>query len=121
MSAAIYWPNSLPAAPLNGTMQTAPKSTVYAFEPEAGPPITRRNSTADVDRITMQFILTSAQRATFLTFYKDTCIQGSLSFYWDDPATKQQAEWVFDPSGPYTIQSRVSGVHDVSVSLIRLP
>lgn len=62
------FPGTLPAPLLNG-YQANPQDQVVRTQMEVGTARARLRSTAKIDHITMQWLLTDAQMATFRTWY----------------------------------------------------
>lgn len=60
---------------------------------DVGPAKVRRRISAGVAPHTMNFMMTSAQIATFKTFYETTLLAGSVQFTWDHPRTGTSGEW----------------------------
>ena len=52
---------------------------------DAGPPKARVRYTAEVRNLDMPIVLTTAEKATFTTFYEETLGRGALTFTWTDP------------------------------------
>ncbi len=79
------WPTGLRRAGALG-VQGGPQANVDAFNPEIGPPITRRKSTGSVRIYQVSLPLISAtERGIFRTFFHTTLKEGNLPFLWVDP------------------------------------
>jgi hypothetical protein len=81
------WPSTLPQKPLvDGYGEDFPENTIRT-EMEVGPAKLRRRSTAAPKKITISFLMTQIQVATFETFFNTTLSSGSLPFDWAHPRT----------------------------------
>ena len=74
------WPVGLPQKILIGGYSEGVGDGLIEYQPDAGPTISRRRSTAAARPLNMSFELTSAQLAILRTFYDTTLIGGSLPF-----------------------------------------
>jgi hypothetical protein len=117
---ATPWPLTLPQCPTLYFSEQRQRNVV-AFQPDVGIAKMRRRSTAVGVSTSMTFRLTTAQLATFDTFYETTLSDGSLPFDMAHPVTKVNWSWVFD-SKDAPKKDRISpGYHMVSFTLMRLP
>ncbi len=83
------YPGDLPQYPLLGHKEALPDN-LERNKMDVGPPQTRPKSTSPRRKVEMTFHMTDAQKASFVTFYDDTLVQGSLEFTHflpDAPAT----------------------------------
>lgn len=78
-SAQTTWPASLPARPEWPSYQEEP-SVALIRGTLPGLPTRRRRSTVIVQPLSLTWILTAAQMATFETFYTDTLREGAKVF-----------------------------------------
>jgi len=115
------WPISLPTLPQRDSFRYEPQANVASFGTEVGPGKVRRRSTARLKLATGTFWMTSAQRDTFLDFFEDDLLDGSLPYDWTDPITGLTASWRFDPQSPYDIAALGPGMWRVSFNLMKLP
>lgn len=113
------WPVSLPAAPLLGGIEAEDQDNVIRFEPDVGEAMARQRSTAVPVRMTVEFKLTEAQRATLMAFYRTDCAYGSVEFTWTDPEDGETASFMFLGSPKRGHQTK--GAWRVSCTLLRLP
>lgn len=74
------WPAGLPQNVLVANYAEAVGDGLLEYQPDTGPTITRRRSSANPRPVTMNFELTSAQLAILKTFFETTLIGGSLPF-----------------------------------------
>lgn len=112
------WPSSLPQFPLAGHWEETLEDNVIEYQPEVGPPTSRRRSTAVGSTSSASFGFTDAQRTTFESFFRDDIKDGALSFTWDHPVTFVEYDWLiksikFTHVGP--------GLHVMACELRRLP
>lgn len=117
---AIFWPSSLPQAPIYGGFQRQRVSSVNSFKPESGPPITSRRNALKTKLYSAEFIMSDLELDRFETFFDVTCKAGALGFYWDHPVNLRQAKWLFDPDQPWSSSIDGPGYHRVSISLYEL-
>jgi len=117
---ATPWPATLPQCPtLNISEQR--QRNIVAFQPDVGVAKMRRRSTAVGVMTAMSFRLTTAQVATFDTFYETTLLDGTLPFDLAHPITKVNYSWIYD-SKDAPKKDRISSRYQmVSFNLIRLP
>lgn len=103
-TAANTWPASLPQIPhVSGYNETI-KDSVIRSDMDAGPSKSRSRYTRSRRLLDMQFVLTDAQRTTFISFM--TAIKGgALPFNFKDPATGVAAAMLMtkEVSGPSRI------------------
>lgn len=115
----LTWPATLSCQPEQGSWEEEPQNDVVRFQPEAGPPIMRRRSTADSMLCSAVFVMTAAQYAIFRAFYSDDLAGGSLRFTMDHPITGTSYDWTFE-GGPKMSATTNRKVR-VSVQLRMLP
>lgn len=102
------WPISLPQAPeIPGYEEQEPNAVVMT-QMDAGPPKSRQRFTAAYAKVTFTFMLTSADVATFRTFYRTTLGYGALAFDFTIPRVggtgsyKFRGQPTYVPLGPAT-------------------
>lgn len=81
------WPLTLPQRPLIQGFSRTPGPAVLRSAMEVGPEKVRQRTTAVADPMACTFRMTSAQLATFETFYKTTLGYGVERFDMPDPIT----------------------------------
>ena len=113
------WPLSLPK-PANASLVVSPRDNVAAFDPDVGPRIVRRRSTARVIDYQAQLYLSAAQRVTLDSFFHNDCQDGAVSFTMVDWLGGMLAtfQWAAPPS--YS-QAGPSGRWFATVALVKLP
>ncbi len=119
-----HWPVSLPQKPRRGTWNGGPRDFRRRFQPEVGPPIFRRGTTAEVMAYSQVLFpnITAAQRTVWETFYNTTLAGGTLPFSWRDPDTDAPGLWVIDGGDlGYSMVNRGADLRDLTVNLIRRP
>lgn len=115
------WPASLPQKPDYGGWTLAPQSNMASFEPEVGPPITRRRASSINDIYEAKFTLRSdAQRAAFLTFFYADLVDGTLPFTLADPITAASADWKLMGKPPFRMSAPAYGKHELTMTMIRV-
>lgn len=95
------WPAGLPQTPLADGFSEANTPNVIRSENDAGPTNARRRYTVPVKRYALRVLLTTAQVATFESFYETTLASGVLPFDWVDPRTGAAASFIFLGVNPY--------------------
>ncbi len=119
-----YWPAAMRQTPQRGSWTGGPQDNRAKFEPEYGPPILRRRTTAETEIWQGLFPnLNGTMRAAFRGFWADDLAGGSLAFAWRDPVTDEVALWRILGSGDraYDMAHRGAGLSDLTVQLMRLP
>lgn len=116
------WPTSLPQTPLQeGFSEELPRVTITT-PMDAGPAKVRRRFTAGVTKYTMEFDLTTAQRATFITFFETTTLGGSIKFDFPDPVTGSVTDFRFDQAkGTPQIKSLSGNIYRLTAPMEKLP
>jgi hypothetical protein len=117
----ISWPNStqLPQKLLQaGYWEGFPNNVIIA-NPDVGPPMIRRRSTAAITPFKGQQILTASELANLRTFYNTTLSSGSVQFTWVHPQTQSAAEIIF--LEPPTIVGVIGNKYRVQYSMGVLP
>ncbi|NOR27612.1 MAG: hypothetical protein GQ540_03675 [Lutibacter sp.] len=108
------WPGSLPQKPLFGFSETTPDLTIRTSM-GVGPDKIRRRFTAGVRQFPMSFQMTTAQVATFDTFYITTLAGGSLQFDYSDLRTGLLKSWRFVGVPRYTPISNERWTVDINL------
>jgi len=111
------WPLSLPQCALLEHEETARGSTV-SFEPESGPPISRRRSSVWLSEFPVTFRMVGAQVATFETFVRQTIVGGTLPFIMQHPRTRLSVEVRMVGERPYTIRRNGPNRWDVTFNAL---
>lgn len=115
------WPTagSFPQKPVPGGWSGAPQSNLVSFQPEVGPPITRRRGSFSARVFNATFPpISLSQHTTFLTFYHTTLEDGNLAFDWTDPILGVSKSWKF--TEPYGEQHDEGSKVTLTVKLVRL-
>jgi hypothetical protein len=92
------WPAGLPQKPLINAYGETFANLTIASPVDDGPPKVRKFTTYAVDPYTFRFVITTAQRLTFETFYKTTVNGGADTFTWAHPITAASDTWRFNPT-----------------------
>lgn len=103
---------------LRGKYRETPQETKEVFEPSSGRMLTRERFTDPYFTITGEIQVTTAQRATFKTFYHTDCANGSLEFTFPHPVDGT-INCLF--AGSYDIAENGVDSWIISFSLWRLP
>jgi len=91
------WPGGLPQKPLINAYGETFGNHLISTPVDDGPPIVRKFTTSTPDIYTFRFLMTTAQRVTFETFFKTTVNQGADTFDWAHPITGTTETWRFNP------------------------
>lgn len=90
------WPAGLPQVFTREGLGVDWGNNVARFDPEIGPPMTRRRGSSAPQIVTGSMVLTEAQYATFTTFYETTLKHGADTFTWAHPVDASSATMLFD-------------------------
>jgi hypothetical protein len=116
------WPGTLPQElQVNGFSESIADGLIET-QPDIGPPMTRRRTSAAVRPISGQMIVTKAQLATLRTFVNTTLAGGSLPFTF--PAITEAGTWLVKfPKGGLPKWTALSGadLYTLQLSLLILP
>lgn len=121
MTLMAVWPAGFLPAPAEDGWEGLPFEARDVFDPERGPPMFRRQFTADVWTFAGRFpAADEAERAAFLAFWEEI-EQGARPFLWRDPEDGTVRKWMFAANEPVRT-ARVSATNwDFRLSMIRLP
>ncbi len=97
---AAVWPVTLPQEPLIEGFSGNIVDDTLRSDVDQGPPLARPLFTGNATRMQMQQILTAAQKATLLTFYRTTLFRGSYRFEWSNTQTGGVTKEFFFMSAP---------------------
>lgn len=89
----IAWPSSLPQRPLRTGWQEQPEDGVEAFQPDTGPGMTWERTGAVWVVAASQWRMTTAEVATFESFYRTTLKRGKLPFELAHPRLGTLHRW----------------------------
>jgi hypothetical protein len=112
------WPGTLPTFQdiLAESYQASMPDNVIITDMEVGPPKARRRGTAAIEPFSGTLRMTSAQLATFKTFYESTIFYGALKFDATHPETSAAVSMIFmgqpqkAPAGPDWLLSFSVGI-----------
>lgn len=90
------WPLDLPQCPLLDNFIEKKQTNVVSFKPEVGTTKLRRRASESLFVASMVFGFNTNQLASFQTFFKDTCQDGSVGFQFAHPVTKTLYWWMFN-------------------------
>lgn len=113
------WPTTLPQKPFRGQWSEQEQPNVIRFQPDVGPPITRRRGTVTTYIATGTFRMTNEQIANFMIFHKEELKGGARSFTLAHPVTGEAATWKFEE--PFSYRHVDDDVYDLAVTLRRMP
>lgn len=89
------WPSSLPQLSLLEGAAESPTDPVIRTDMDVGPAKRRARYTWAPRRFTVPLVLTTAQVATFETFYESTLGYGVDAFDWTHPRTLASVSFAF--------------------------
>lgn len=118
------WPATIRALPGRGGWDGGPRDERAVFEPESGPPLLRRRVTGVTEEFAATFPnLRAAEIAAFESWYEADLAGGALPFLFRDPVRGDVGKWLVAPGGgrPYGYRARGADLHDLSLTLLRLP
>lgn len=117
------WPAGLPQKLQSDSFSESVADGLIETQPDQGPPITRRRSTAAVRPMSGTMVCTAAQVATLRTFFDTTLLGGSLPFSFPDQMQSATLLVKFAKGGlPAWRQHSIGGDNYIlSLSLLVLP
>lgn len=118
---AYVWPGSLPQVPQKGFSETG--GALIVRTPMDSGPAKQRTRGKLPSKLTISFIMTTAQVTTLETFVRDT-IKGSARFEFPHPRTQQTVEVRMIPQGEgdlYTVSYLAPGYWSINTSFEVLP
>lgn len=121
MAAAYTWPNTLPQVPQRGYSEQGGVNLVRS-QTDTGPAKQRRRA-ASANKLSVSFLMTTAQVATFEDFVLNS-LKGVSRFYFTHPRLLTQQEVRIVPSGSgdeYTVDYHAPGYWMVKLTLEILP
>jgi hypothetical protein len=93
-----YWSFDAYLRPLQNSVG-GPINNTVTFEPSAGPPISRRATTARMEMWTLSFSFPDAPTvAAFEAWFTDDLRDGVLPFVWRHPRSQVAGKWRFAPA-----------------------
>lgn len=118
---ADAWPESLPQCFLVGYGEGV-GDNLGEYQPDVGPPITRRRSTSAPRPLSGSMRMTRAQLATFRNFFEVTLDHGALTFAFPDPTVVGNTLIVrFEKQALPAWQQIGAGVYRVPLSFKVMP
>lgn len=116
----VAWPiaGSFPQDLLLGDTMTVNDNAVRT-EMDSGPHFMRLKDTVYFRTYTGAILITSAQRATLLSFWETDTKSGTIPFQWHDPATGDALTFRLLSIGPFTDQG--NGWLKVDISFEEVP
>jgi len=118
------WPATLPQTPpLEGIQIGGPSGAFVEHQMDAGPPQTRRRSTAVRRPATFTYQhLTQTQIEVFEDWFENDLVSGTLTFTMPHPITDLDRTWKFiNPASPYSISPMTRTTYQLTISLELLP
>lgn len=97
----------------------APDDNVARFNPEVGPPKTRRRMSISTDTLSFDLILTSSEYDTFIAFFRSTIIDGTLPFTFTHPRTSVVTTFVF--VSPPKLSALSANYYNLAMSIQSVP
>lgn len=118
---ASAWPGTLPQALLLSGAGKGVGDGLTEYQPDTGPSITRRRTTAVMRPLSGSMILTDAQIATFETFFYTTIMNGALPFTFPDPISGATLLVKFTKATPPGYSPQGGNNYLLSLALMVLP
>ena len=103
-----------------GGWSMAPQDNRVLFQPEIGPPITRRRGTAKTKKWAATYHLTSAEFGMFEDFFENEIQDGALSFTMPHPRTSVIKTFKFADS-PYTVDEFGTNEVTININILEMP
>lgn len=118
---ADAWPATLPQCLVVGYAEGL-ADNVLEYQPDIGPPITRRRSSTATRPLSGQMKMTRAQIAILKSFFEVTLDEGALPFEFPDPTATGETLLVKFPKGSQPSWQQIGGgVYRVAIALTVLP
>jgi hypothetical protein len=115
------FPASLPSPTYEGYQEQL-QNTVIRTQMDAGPAKVRRRATAAVRPLSLRWVLTEAQLETFISFFEDEVVGGSIAFDMTHPRKGIERSFRFDLSqGAPAISVLSEDDYSVTASLEEMP
>lgn len=114
------WPAELPQC-FNIPYSDGLGDGLAETQPDVGPPMSRRRTTAVTRPLSGSMRMTRAQLATLRTFFNTTLFLGALPFTFTDPTFGGEILVKFPKGSQPSWQQTSPGVYRVSISLMVLP
>lgn len=113
------WPSTLPQDYRGDGLQVEAQSTIIRNEMSWGPPKQRRKFSSYAEKVTCNMYMTLDQLNTLYSFYDNTLMNGSDTFYMKHPISGQTKLCRFFERFTYTFVA--GGIFDVTLKLEFLP
>lgn len=116
------WPVELPQFPTRTGYSEEPISSVTAFKAESGPDLAWRHTTVDLSDVGFEFVLSYAQRARFVEWFRRDLASGVNRLWMPHPLTGETRRWAWRIADkPYRITHRSGTEVTLSFTLTELP
>lgn len=115
------WPHALPQRMSSEDYSEGVGDGLIETQPDIGPPISRRRSTAVSRPLSGSMRVTAAQLAVFRTFYEVTVLGGSLPFEFPGQCDETVLLVKFQKSNPPTWTNLGADNWNLSLQLTVLP
>jgi len=99
---AQTWPATVPTSVIHGSFRESPPDNTLRSPMDVGPDKVRRRSTSEPRPLGWDSQMTTAQVATFDTFYNTTLVSGTLTFNFPHPRTTVSSEMRYTQPPQYT-------------------
>lgn len=116
---AIAWPGTVNQDTQRQGYSETPDTNIASFAPEVGPPKTRRRMSISTDTLTIVLLMTAAEYANFLTFFRATLSDGTQPFTFTHPRTQSSVAFRF--VGAPKMQALGPDLFSVSMTMQTLP
>lgn len=114
------WPPEVNATNFGNTYTETPNINIAEFQPPTGATVRRRRMSILTDTIAFSLIMTAAEYASFLFFYKTTLVDGVLPFSFPRPRTGATETWTFTTQAS-AMKFVDYGLYEVSMTLRNVP
>jgi len=111
--ASESWPGSLPERPLSEGFKKQKKPQFIRTDMDRGPAKVRRRSTFEPEIYLMSFLMTTAQLATFETWFDTNLLGGTARFDFTHPLDATTYEWRFMET--YQVSDKKAGNFEVQM------
>lgn len=116
------WPADLPQHPTRNGYTEEPIAAVTAFKPEQGADLAWAHTTVHLTDVSFEFVLSYAQRARFVEWFRRDLAAGVNRFWMRHPLTGETVRWAWRLADkPYRIAHRGGLEVTLTFTLMELP
>lgn len=114
------WPPDVNTTNYGSSYSETPDTNFAEFQPDVGPPKRRRRMSIATDMIAFSLIMTTAEYASFINFYRFGLADGTLPFSFPLGRTGVTSTYVFTGQAP-AMKYVDFGLYEVSITMRNVP